>query len=484
MRKLFTTLLALGCLFTLQAKTYTLAELAEITPLQNNVGDVQEQIGLLKIADKTYQLVLPTVLAEGVGGISYDEANIIITKNDLQLADGNSLTINEGETLEFAGKARISMNGLLTANGAHFRAAEDATATAVGLRFVNDQSQVVLKDCTFDYVGVTFGNGGEDGLVDIDGCTFNDHNGKSGSGAINITSKTKTCSVKNSSFNDCSLAAVNSGLGVAMGLIFTDNQINKGITSTRLYPGLNIAFAGDYDMIVERNTITGPFETTLAGGIGFSNLLGATYTGTIYVRNNKITGHSYGITLTGPGNIVVEDNEIVDNKYIANATQGGSGINFTCSSSTMIAKAFVKGNIIKDNLWGITSIGNVDMNAGKVEDPNADDYNPGGNTFINNGNDGVLYDLYNNTANDAWAQGNLWNVEVQDIESIETVIVHKVDDESLGMVYFWPAAVVDGVESVKVDNAGDNRYYNLLGQPVANPEGGIYIHNGKKVIVK
>lgn len=31
---------------------------------------------------------------------------------------------------------------------------------------------------------------------------------------------------------------------------------------------------------------------------------------------------------------------------------------------------------------------------------------------------------------------------------------------------------------------GDNRYYNLMGQPVSNPSAGIYIHNGKKVVVK
>ncbi len=32
--------------------------------------------------------------------------------------------------------------------------------------------------------------------------------------------------------------------------------------------------------------------------------------------------------------------------------------------------------------------------------------------------------------------------------------------------------------------AGDGRYYNLMGQPVAHPEPGIYIRNGKKVVVR
>ncbi|MBQ0114917.1 MAG: hypothetical protein KBT10_03490 [Bacteroidales bacterium] len=48
--------------------------------------------------------------------------------------------------------------------------------------------------------------------------------------------------------------------------------------------------------------------------------------------------------------------------------------------------------------------------------------------------------------------------------------------------YWEPAAVND----VKVTKPADNSYYNLMGQPVAHPEDapGIYIHEGKKVVVK
>jgi hypothetical protein len=37
------------------------------------------------------------------------------------------------------------------------------------------------------------------------------------------------------------------------------------------------------------------------------------------------------------------------------------------------------------------------------------------------------------------AQGNTWNVDVQDEASIEEVIYHKVDNASLGLVTFMPA---------------------------------------------
>ena len=42
-----------------------------------------------------------------------------------------------------------------------------------------------------------------------------------------------------------------------------------------------------------------------------------------------------------------------------------------------------------------------------------------------------------------------------------------------------------GVETVKVETTGDNSYYNLMGQKVTgNLPAGIYIHNGKKILVK
>ena len=49
------------------------------------------------------------------------------------------------------------------------------------------------------------------------------------------------------------------------------------------------------------------------------------------------------------------------------------------------------------------------------------------------------------------------------------------------------AGTVSAVIDVKVPaRPADSRYYNLMGQPVAHPENapGIYIHNGKKVVVK
>ncbi len=43
---------------------------------------------------------------------------------------------------------------------------------------------------------------------------------------------------------------------------------------------------------------------------------------------------------------------------------------------------------------------------------------------------------------------------------------------------------VTGIETINANGNGDNTYYNLMGQPVANPTPGIYIRGGKKVVVK
>ena len=45
--------------------------------------------------------------------------------------------------------------------------------------------------------------------------------------------------------------------------------------------------------------------------------------------------------------------------------------------------------------------------------------------------------------------------------------------------------VVNRIDQVEEDRReGDGLYYNLLGQPVKNPTKGIYIRNGKKVVVR
>ena len=100
--------------------------------------------------------------------------------------------------------------------------------------------------------------------------------------------------------------------------------------------------------------------------------------------------------------------------------------------------------------------------------------------FKDNGNNGQLYDLYNNSTITVYAQGNTWNVSQQTEEQIETVIFHKKDNPSLGEVIYWPAAnstdIRNGHNSEK-----NSAIYDLQGRKTTVLSKGIYIVNGRKV---
>ena len=148
-----------------------------------------------------------------------------------------------------------------------------------------------------------------------------------------------------------------------------------------------------------------------------------------------------------------------------------------CSTTNLGGKVFIKGNHIENSFWGITIIGKPEVNAGKNEDRQAADYNPGENVFVNNGNNDHLYDLYNNGPNTVYAQGNKWNVTVQDSASIEEVVTHKVDNNVLGEVIFMPAWQSTGINTADVPIAQvvGTRYFNLLGFEAKEPFKGINI---------
>ena len=196
----------------------------------------------------------------------------------------------------------------------------------------------------------------------------------------------------------------------------------------------------------------------------------------VVIKNNVVKENRYGINVTGPVNAYIIDNDIVDNTYETNANNGGSGISIYDSAGK--GAAYIKGNLIQNNLWGVTIIGSPEVNAGKVEDKNAADYNPGENVFKNNGNNNVLYDLFNNGPKTVYAQGNLWNVEAQDSVSIEKVVWHKVDNETLGLVIFMPAGKTEqtSVTEVKTTAPVESvRYFDAMGRESAVPFEGINI---------
>jgi hypothetical protein len=54
---------------------------------------------------------------------------------------------------------------------------------------------------------------------------------------------------------------------------------------------------------------------------------------------------------------------------------------------------------------------------------------------------------------------------------------------NVSAAYLWKAGDSTGIKEVK-EGKKDNAYYNLAGQRIVNPTKGLFIQNGKKVLVK
>ena len=421
---------------------------------------------------------------DGTGVTLQDDGSYLVSAN---------FTISEGDVLQLQNNDLIKMASgvLITINGdADFTPADTAVVTRdvegsnpKGFWMLGENGNAALKNVTFEYVGVVFG--GLNSSLHADNCTFTLHNGKSSSsGAISFNASCDNNIVENCYFIENTVNAIGSGASNPVGIIIRNNLFWHNTTTNRNKPQINMTCAGNYDMHIIGNQVIGG-KFTMSGGIGVSNMMGMAHTGKLFIEDNYIADNRYGITTIGSIDALIKNNKMINNCYENDPNNGGSCISVYDSSSS--SNIFIEGNWMEGGFWGITIVtGAPNVNLGKVEDPEAEDYNPGNNTFVNNGNNGVLYDLFNNGTNTVWAQGNTWNVAVQDEASIENVIYHQADDPSKGLVIFMPAhqedTAVEEVEAVKTD---DGLYYNLMGISSEAPTApGIYIHNGKKILVK
>ena len=421
---------------------------------------------------------------EGTGVTVQDDGSYLVS-TDFTIAEGDVLRLENNDVIKMADGVRITLDG-----DADFAPADTAVVTRdaedskpKGFWMMGENGNANLKNVTFEYVGVVFG--GLNSSLHADNCTFTLHNGKSSSsGALSFNASCGGNIVENCYFIENTLNAIGNGASNPVGIIIRDCLFWHNTTDNRNKPQINLTCAGDYDVYITGNQVIGG-QFTMSGGIGVSNMMGMGHTGKVYIEDNYITENRYGITTIGSMDAIIKNNVMIDNCYETNPNNGGSCVSIYDSSSS--SNIYMEGNWMEGGLWGITvPTGAPNINLGKVEDPEAEDYNPGNNTFVNNGNSGVLYDLFNNGTATIWAQGNTWNVAEQTEENIEEVIYHQVDDPSKGLVIFMPAHQEgpSSVEEIQAAQQADGLYYNLMGQPVSAPTGGIYIHNGKKILVK
>ena len=423
---------------------------------------------------KAYSFETLAGIAES--GVSITDGAYVVN-GTVTIALGDEFKIDNGATVLFADAAELVIKGK-----ADLRAATPTLLGRLGESTscygLNIQSEEVteVSNLTFEYVGL---RGGTTAGMNVSDCKFLNHNGTA-SGALFLGGNGASFKVENCEFENCQKAAIGGAANFFCPLLVENCTFKMNSQANGNVPQLNLT--ASEDITIRNCVVEGDSTLTMVGGIGIANWFGSEGMN-VCIEGCEITNNRYGITTMGIMDVVIKNNVISNNKFEVNPNNGGSGISLY--DPYYKQKAVISGNIIEKSLWGITVIGCGDVNLGKTEvDADASDYNPGGNVFRDNGNNGVLYDIYNNSMNTVYAQGNIWNVSIQDAEHIETVIYHKTDDPSLGEVIFMPAGDPQGVSPIRPDYDFQTTVYNLQGIRVTHPgtKKSIYIVNGKKVV--
>jgi len=378
-------------------------------------------------------------------GVKKAGTTFTMTKN-VEIVKGDRFEIESGIKIMMADNVQlcISCDADFTATSRVLFTATDAETKPYGIFISNDNSVTNFKNIDFEYAGVrSFGQYG----LNIDNCTFRYHNGVSGMNALGLGSDGAEFTVTNCTFEECRHSAIGGAANYRNPIILENCVFKENGTANSNTPQINLTTA---DNVTIRNCkVTGNPAHNMVGGIVVSNLINMKGELNTLIEGNEIRDNRFGLATYCEQNAVIRNNTIVNNMYETNPMNGGSGINIYDPYKTQ--NTMITGNYIERNLWGITVIGGKDINIGKTEDKGAADYNPGLNIFSDNGNGGVIYDLYNNSDNLVYAQGNFWKtVDIQDEEHIETVIFHKKDNPSLGEVIFMPALTEEpaGIDNI------------------------------------
>jgi len=352
--------------------------------------------------------------------------NVYTLHEGLTIMENDQLRLDSNLTLEIAPDVEIEVRGSFRCD------ADEITITAVDT--VNPYEGFWFYDTAEAYFHNTlieYGGGLKVVTPDfeMDNCEVsNNFTGSSTGSAISFSNGSPI--VRNSTFKFNENPALSSGANTSVSALIEGNYFEGNNTTNNNRPQINMGPSGEEDSIrIINNTVIGNRDLTMVGGIAAVSLVGVP--NKIVIRGNIVKDNRYGITSMGNSSGFITDNVIEDNNSENAPMNGGSGINLF--STNMI---YVSNNQIRRNLWGITLQGTAQVNLGSDDDEN---FNPGGNVFSENGNDGNVYALFDNTANNVDALHNCW-IEGQEstAEDVEGVISHIVDDPTLGEVFFDP----------------------------------------------
>jgi len=361
--------------------------------------------------------------------LSYNGSEYTLSEN-LIISANDTFTISTPETLNIAADILITIQGKFTCDAGNNQIVIKAVNNSnpyEGFRF--EQNSDVLINNT----SITYGGGLKvitpNFTLTESFFSYNVSGAATGS-VVSLSDGSPLIENNNFIFND--LPAISSGANQTVSATIKGNYLEGNGQLNQNRPQINMGATGVDTLRITNNIILGDASLDQVGGIAIANLLGGEVRAII--DDNTITDNRYGMTIAGGNAFAYIRNNVIENNNTQNLPNlGGSGISLNASTDTQTIIA--RNNKIRNNLWGITLLGEASINLGT--DSSTD---PGNNTFSENGNNGVTYALYNNTDNTIQAVFNCWEEDISfsTPSDVEPYIFHQDDDPTLGEVIFTP----------------------------------------------
>lgn len=345
------------------------------------------------------------------------------------------LTISAGDTLSFYTATTviphedvlITVNGILRTLTALqdeviFTGQNNGSVYYKGFRFENTSGTTLTRTFFYGAGGIKMVNAG----AEFTDCWFEGFDQGNCTGTVDLFQSDPV-------FTGCSFI-YNAGPAVS--------SAANGVSSPQLFgcylfgnvkanvnmPQINLGTSGNDSIRIVNCSVIGDAGLEQVGGIALATLAGGEIK--CRIENCGIVQNRYGIVQYGNDiGSLIKNNVIEGNNTQGAPMLGGSGINFFGGQTN---QSIVTGNKITGNLWGITIQNTAKPDLGDLQSG----ISPGLNQIYNNGNEGVVYDLYNNTPNDIMAENNYWGT--MDPDTVEMHIVHQPDDPTLGFVDYLP----------------------------------------------
>ena len=371
-------------------------------------------------------------LVEVSGCVSFDpQIFYYFISGDITISANDKLYINRNDGLiyiTFANDYTITIKGSMEAMGQDEDHYLPIGMGSGHLRFEDASDPSFLSYCWFGEMnGIQIINSD----VTFDTCRFHYFYSQQQSSAVN-------CMNCDPVFTNCVFysnegAAIGSPANGQASPQILNCQFTNNVTYNANQPQINLGPGANDTIRIVNCTIEGGGHD-MSGGITIADLMNTGDT-KILLKDNVVKNNRYGYNQQGYNlSSVIIGNQFIDNNLETNPMNGGSGISIYGVDENN--KAFIRDNVISGNLWGITVINKADINLGTEDDW-------GHNQIHDNGNDGVIYDLYNNSTNTVMAVGNDWGTTAE--QEIEDHIVHQYDNPEHGLVNYIPFVGYDAV---------------------------------------